>query len=66
MSKCSCVSPGMVAHIERLIDEEIYRQTNGEMGKQPRVEPNPMALAPKGLALPKRAALGPLKPRMLS
>jgi hypothetical protein len=54
----------MVAHIERLIDEELYRQSNGAMGKPPRVEPNPRALAPKGLA--KRVPLGPLKPRTLS
>ena len=60
MSKCSCMSPGMVAHIERLIDEEIYRQSNGEMGKPPRAEPNPKAL---GLPGAKRVALGPLAPR---
>jgi hypothetical protein len=64
MKKCNCMSPGMVARIERQIDEEIYRQTNGEMGKPSSGEINPKALKLPGA---KPVALGPLKPmRILS
>ena len=64
MIKCNCMSPGMVARIERQIDEEIYRQTSGAMGRQPRAEVNPKALKLPGA---KPVPQGPLKPtRMFS